>query len=155
MVLRFKQKDGPTALILTRQNLPVYEETSKEALKGGYILCDAEGGNPDIILMASGSEVNLVYEACKQLKEKGIKARVVSMPSMEIFDQQSEEYKKMVLPDNVRARIAVEAASTMSWYKYVGLDGCVIGLDHFGASAPGDILFKDLDLLLKMLLIRH
>ncbi|OXT06015.1 transketolase [Thermoanaerobacterium thermosaccharolyticum] len=137
------KKDGPTALILTRQNLPVYEETSKEALKGGYILCDAEGGNPDIILMASGSEVNLVYEACKQLKEKGIKARVVSMPSMEIFDQQSEEYKKMVLPDNVRARIAVEAASTMSWYKYVGLDGCVIGLDHFGASAPGDILFKE------------
>jgi len=137
------KKDGPTALILTRQNLPVYEETSKEALKGGYILCDAEGGNPDIILMASGSEVNLVYEACKQLKEKGIMARVVSMPSMEIFDQQSEEYKKMVLPDNVRARIAVEAASTMSWYKYVGLDGCVIGLDHFGASAPGDVLFKE------------
>jgi transketolase len=137
------KKDGPTALILTRQNLPVYDETSKDALKGGYVLCDAEDGNPDVILLASGSEVSLIYEAYKVLKEKGIKARVVSMPSMEIFDMQPDEYKKTVLPDDVRARIAVEAASTMSWYKYVGLDGCVIGLDHFGASAPGDILFRE------------
>lgn len=137
------KKDGPTALILTRQNLPVYEESSKDALRGGYILCDADNGNPDIILMASGSEVRLVYEAYKQLKDKGINARVVSMPSMEIFDKQSEEYKKSVLPDDVRARIAVEAASPLSWYKYTGIDGKIIGIDHFGASAPGDILFKE------------
>ncbi|SNX55290.1 transketolase [Thermoanaerobacterium sp. RBIITD] len=137
------KKDGPTALILTRQNLPVYEESSKDALRGGYILCDADNGNPDIILMASGSEVRLVYEAYKQLKDKGINARVVSMPAMEIFDKQSEEYKKSVLPDDVRARIAVEAASPLSWYKYTGIDGKIIGIDHFGASAPGDILFKE------------
>jgi len=136
------KKNGPTSLILTRQNLPLYAETSKEALKGGYILLDSDDKKPEIILMASGSEVQLAFEAFKVLKEKGIKARVVSMPSMEIFDQQSDEYKNYVLPEKVTKRLAIEAASTMSWYKYTGLNGAVIGIDHFGASAPGEVLFE-------------
>ncbi|MDI6605045.1 MAG: transketolase [Thermoanaerobacteraceae bacterium] len=137
------KKDGPTAIVLTRQNVPLYDETSKDALKGGYILLREEKDKPDIILMASGSEVKLIYEAHKALKEKGIDARVVSMPSMELFDEQPEEYRKSILPDNVRRRLAVEAASSYSWHKYVGLDGAVIAIDHFGASAPVDILFKE------------
>lgn len=135
--------EGPTALILSRQNLPVYDETSKNALKGGYILLDSNSVKPDIILMASGSEVQLIYEAYSILKTKGINARVISMPSMEIFDKQTDEYKKSVLPDEIRKRIAVEAANPMSWYKYTGLDGEVIGLNHFGASAPGKKLFDE------------
>ena len=137
------RKDGPTALVLTRQNLPLYDETGKEALKGAYILADSEKDTPDIILMATGSEVELVYEARKLLKEKGIDARVVSMPSWEIFEEQPEEYKEKVLPSNVRARLAVEAGCSFGWHKYVGFDGDIISIDHFGASAPGEILFKE------------
>ncbi|NLN42184.1 MAG: transketolase [Clostridiales bacterium] len=136
------RKNSPTALVLSRQNLPLYEETGKEALKGGYILLDSEKETPDIILMASGSEVEFVYKAHGILKEKGIDARVVSMPSFEIFDEQPEEYKEKVLPKAVRARLAVEAASSFGWHKYVGLDGDTITIDHFGASAPGKVLFE-------------
>ena len=136
------RKDSPTGLVLSRQNLPLYDETGKDALKGGYILLDSEKENPDIILMASGSEVELIYNAHSILKEKGIDARVVSMPSFEIFEEQSDEYKEKVLPKAVRARLAVEAASSFGWHKYVGLDGDTITLDHFGASAPGEILFE-------------
>ncbi|HEY5563678.1 MAG TPA: transketolase [Clostridiaceae bacterium] len=135
--------DGPTALILTRQDLPLYDETSEDTLKGGYILKDSEKAIPDLILMASGSEVELIYEAQKILKEKNIHARVVSMPSMELFDKQSMEYKEKVLPNGVRKRIAVEAASYFGWHKYVGLDGDLITIDHFGASAPAGTLFKE------------
>lgn len=135
-------KDTPTALVLTRQNLPYYEETSKDALKGGYVLVDSEKDVPDMLLMASGSEVECVYEAAKKLKADGIDVRVISMPSMDIYDSQSAAYKESVMPKAVRKRVAIEAGATMGWYKYVGLDGEVIGLDHFGASAPASKVFE-------------
>ncbi len=132
----------PVSLVLTRQNLPLYEGSGKEALKGGYILEDSEKATPDVILMASGSEVEQCVGAKKLLKEQGIDARVVSMPSFELFDEQSEEYKESVLPKAVRARVAVEAAASFGWHKYVGIDGACVCLDQFGASAPAKLLFK-------------
>ncbi len=132
----------PVSLVLTRQNLPLYENSGKEALKGGYILEDSEKATPDVILMASGSEVEQCVGAKKLLKEQGIDARVVSMPSFELFDEQSEEYKESVLPKAVRARVAVEAAASFGWHKYIGLDGACVCLDTFGASAPAKLLFK-------------
>ena len=132
----------PVALVLTRQDLPLYEKSGKDALKGGYILSDSEKATPDCLLMASGSEVEQCVEAQAALKAEGIDARVISMPSFELFDAQCEEYKESVMPKAVRARVAVEAAATFGWHKYVGLDGAVIGLDHFGASAPYKVLFK-------------
>jgi transketolase len=137
-----KNTDGPTALVLTRQNLPLYDESGLGALKGGYILKDSEKATPDVILMASGSEVEFIYEAAKVLKEKGIDARVVSMPSFEVFDAQDESYKESVFPKAVRKRVAVEAASSFGWHKYVGLDGDVLSLDTFGASGPGEKLYE-------------
>ncbi|MEK6266762.1 MAG: transketolase, partial [Clostridium sp.] len=138
-------KTTPTALILTRQNLPLYDETSIESLKGAYILKTYEdaGKNPDIILMASGSEVEFIYEGAKVLNEKGIKARVVSMPCLELFEMQSEEYKESILPKNLRVRLAVEAGASFGWHKYVGLDGDIIAIDRFGASGPADVLYKE------------
>ncbi len=135
------RENGPTSLILTRQGLPILEETGRDALNGAYVLKDT-GDNIDIILMASGSEVQLIYEAADILKEKGINSRVVSMPSWELFEAQSEEYKESVLPKNIRKRLAVEAASSLGWHKYVGLDGEIISMDGFGASAPGNQLFE-------------
>jgi transketolase len=140
--LALTRKTSPTALILSRQNLPLLKETGKGALKGAYILKDSEG-TPDVILMATGSEVELIYKAYDVLAEKGVKARVVSMPSWEVFEEQSDEYKESVLPKNVRARVAVEAASDFGWYKYVGLDGKVISMTGYGESAPAGILFKE------------
>jgi transketolase len=131
----------PTCLVTTRQDLPLYEGSGREALKGGYVLSPGKKETPDVILMASGSEVEPCVEAQKVLAEKGIDARVVSMPSMELFEAQTDAYKQSVLPDSVRARVAIEAASPMSWYKYVGLDGEVIGMTTFGASAPYKVLF--------------
>lgn len=136
-------KKAPTAIILSRQSLPLLNETGKGALKGAYILKDSTKSVPDIILIASGSEVELIYNAKDVLTTKGIDARVVSMPCMELFDEQSEEYKQSVLPKNVRARLAVEAGATFGWHKYVGLDGDIIGIDRFGASAPAKELFKE------------
>ncbi len=132
---------SPTAIVLSRQNLPQLKNSSHNALKGGYILSDCQG-TPDIILIASGSEVEVILKAQELLKEQGIKARAVSMPCMEVFDAQNQEYKEQVLPNNVRARIAVEAGSSYSWHKYVGLDGKVLGVDSFGASAPSNLLFE-------------
>ncbi len=132
----------PTALVLTRQNLPALPGTGKAALKGAYVLKDCEG-TPDVLLMASGSEVELIYKAFDILAEKGLKARVISMPSWELFEEQTDEYKESVLPKAVRSRVAVEAASDFGWYKYVGLDGKVIAMEGFGASAPAGILFKE------------
>jgi transketolase len=134
------QNQGPTCLILTRQNLPTYAETGPEALKGGYILKST--ANPDIILLASGSEVELVMKAADVLAGLGIAVRVVSMPSMELFEQQPEAWRRQVLPDGQRNRIAVEAGASMPWYRYVGLDGKVLGIDRFGASAPAGTLFE-------------
>ena len=134
--------ETPTSLVLTRQNLPSYKESGKEALKGGYILKDSKKEVPDVLLMASGSEVELIYKAADELSDKGIDARVISIPSFELFDAQDEAYKESVMPNKVRARVAVEALSSFGWHKYVGLDGEVISLDHFGASGNANELFK-------------
>ena len=133
----------PTALVLTRQNLPTYDESDGRALKGGYILKKEKGEKPDVVLLASGSEVEQAVAARDILAGKGIDARVVSMPCMELFNAQSAEYRDSVIPADVRARVAMEAGATMPWYRYVGLDGSVIGLDHYGDSAPAATLFKE------------
>lgn len=131
----------PTALVLSRQALPQYENSGLNALKGGYVLEDCEG-TPDVLLIASGSEVELCVKAKSELADAGIKARVVSMPCIEEFEKQSEEYKQSVLPRNVRARVCVEAASPYSWYRYAGDYGEIIAMDSFGASAPAKQLFE-------------
>ena len=142
-----KNKKGPTCLVLTRQNLPVYDRAglgwakSEEAQKGGYVLC--EDKDFEAIIIATGSEVELAVEAKAKLNEQGVKVRIVSMPSTNIFDEQSQEYKDSVLPKNILKRVAVEAGVTLGWYKYVGLEGRVIGLDRFGASAPYKTLYKE------------
>ncbi|MEN1761661.1 transketolase [Anoxynatronum sibiricum] len=132
----------PVSLVLTRQNLPLYAETGADALRGGYVLKDAGAGEPQVLLMASGSEVATIMTAADDLAAKGIASRVVSMPSWELFEIQPESYRHQVLPPALRKRIAVEAGSGLGWYKYTGLDGRVISLDHFGASAPGELLFE-------------
>lgn len=132
----------PTALILTRQNLPQYDGCKCCMKKGGYILSDCEG-TPDVLLMASGSEVEQIMQAKDMLAEENIKARVISMPCMEIFLKQDKEYQEKVIPAAVRARVSMEAGVTMPWYRFVGLDGKALGIDHFGASAPAAILFKE------------
>lgn len=135
-------KDTPTALVLSRQNLPQMAGSSRDALKGGYIIDDSSKELPDAILMASGSEVSLAVEAKKALLADGIDARVVSMPSMDIFERQSDEYKESVLPKACRKRVAVEALSDFGWGKYVGLDGAYVTMHGFGASAPAEKLFE-------------
>jgi transketolase len=136
-------KNGPTALALTRQKIPQIPGTGDMALKGGYILLDSKKDLPEIILIASGSEVHIAYEAGKILKDKNIDARVVSMPSMELFEKQSDEYREKVLPLKVRKRLAVEAGTSFGWHKITGLDGDIISIDTFGKSAPGKILFQE------------
>ncbi len=135
------RKSSPTALVLTRQNLPQLEMTGTDALKGAYTILDS-GKKPEIILMASGSEVQLVYEAGKQLMEKGVSVRVVSMPSWELFEEQDASYKESVLPSDVTRRLAAEAASSFGWHKYTGLNGDIISIDRFGESGPAGALFK-------------
>ncbi|MDD3930766.1 MAG: transketolase [Eubacteriales bacterium] len=134
------QNNGPTCMVLSRQNLPTFDKTGPDALKGGYVLEDSD--KIDLILIATGSEVELAMNAAKTLKDKGVGVRVVSMPSMEVFERQSEAYRESVLPGTIRNRIAIEAGTDMPWYRYVGLDGRVIGINHFGASAPGELLFE-------------
>lgn len=136
------RKTSPTGIILSRQNLPLLDGTGKEALKGAYILKNSKKETPDVILMATGSEVELIYKAWDILQEKGIDARVISMPSWEIFEEQSDEYKESVIPMSVRKRVAVEAAGDLGWHKYVGLDGEVISMNGYGASAPAGKLFE-------------
>ena len=131
----------PSGLFLSRQTLPRLSGTGKGALKGGYIIKDSKKKTPDVILMASGSEVSLILSASEQLENEGIDARVVSMPCLELYDLQSDKYKESVLPEKVTARLAVEAGAKMPWYKYVGLNGNVIGMDTFGASGPAKQLF--------------
>lgn len=133
---------GPTCIALTRQNLPQYSHNSEDYFKGGYILSDSEKIVPDAILIATGSEVEIAMNAKKDLKDSQIDVRVVSMPCLEIFDKQSDEYKETVLPKQVKNRISIEAGSTMGWYKYVGLDGLTIGIDSFGLSAPSSKIFE-------------
>jgi transketolase len=130
----------PVALILTRQALPTIDRIKYAAAsgvaKGAYVLADAPGGKPDVLLLASGSEVSLCLEAGEKLKTKGVRARVVSMPSWELFEHQSQEYRDSVIPPTVTARVCVEQASTFGWAAYAGLTGEIIGMTSFGASAP-------------------
>lgn len=134
-------KKTPTALVLTRQNLNPVAGSSKEALKGGYVIDDCEG-TPEVILIASGSEVDLAVKAKAELETEGRKVRVVSMPCMELFEEQSAEYKESVLPKAVRKRVVVEALSDFGWGKYVGLDGAYVTMKGFGASGPAGKLFE-------------
>jgi len=135
-------KKTPTAIVLTRQNLPQLSGSTKEALKGGYIIKEASKDTPDMILIASGSEVSLAVDAAAELENEGVATRVVSMPCMDVFEKQSKEYKDKILPNTVRNRVAIEALSGFGWDKYTGLDGRVISMNSFGASAPQDLLFK-------------
>lgn len=135
-------KNTPTVLALSRQNLPQIEGSSKEALKGGYIIAESIKAKPDAIIIASGSEVSLAVDAKKELMEKGFDVRVVSMPCMDIFEQQSDEYKEKILPQTVEKRLVVEAGSSICWGKYLGFKGKSVTIDTFGASAPANVLFK-------------
>lgn len=135
-------KNTPTVLALSRQNLPQIEGSSKEALKGGYIIAESIKAKPDAIIIASGSEVSLAVDAKKELMEKGFDIRVVSMPCMDIFEQQSDEYKEKILPQTVEKRLVVEAGSSICWGKYLGFKGKSVTIDTFGASAPANVLFK-------------
>ena len=139
-----ERTDGPTTLIFTRQGLTQQERTTQQVAdiaKGGYVLKDCEG-TPELILIATGSEVQLAVEAAAKLTEQGKAVRVVSMPSTDVFDRQSADYRESVLPSSVVKRVAVEALSKDSWYKYVGFNGAIVGMDTFGESAPAGDLFK-------------
>ncbi len=148
--LALANTDGPTSLVLTRQKLPVYDRAAQGyapaalAARGGYIFC--EDDDFTAILLASGSELEIALEARKLLNDQGIGVRVVSMPSTDIFDKQDAAYRQEVLPPNVRVRVAVEAGATWGWERYVGLDGAVLGLDRFGASAPYKTIYRELGL---------
>lgn len=138
---------GPVALILSRQNLPIFDRSGlapAEGVKlGAYILAESQGGEPDLILIASGSEVSLVMAARERLQQQGVRARVVSMPSWELFDARPANYREQVLPPQLRARLAVEAGSSLGWHRYVGEKGRVIGVDRFGTSAPGPTVMEE------------
>ncbi|MBD8525035.1 transketolase [Pseudomarimonas arenosa] len=141
-----EHRAGPSCLVFSRQNLAHQMRTSQQVRdieRGGYVLLEAEGGKPELILIATGSEVDLAMQAARSLSEEGRKVRVVSMPCSNVFDQQPIEWREAVLPSWCRARVAVEAAVTDYWRKYVGLDGEVIGIDRFGASAPAEHLYKE------------
>ena len=144
-----ERRNGPTALVLSRQNLPVLDRSALAPAigvqRGGYVLWEATT-RPEAILIATGSEVHIALEAGKILEEKGISSLVVSLPSRELFDAQSPEYRDIVLPPSIRARVSIEAAMPLGWERYVGLDGIAIGISHFGASAPGEVLYQQFGL---------
>jgi transketolase len=140
-------QDQPVALVLTRQNVPTLDRTQvapAEGLRrGAYILSEAPEGKLDLILIASGSEIRLILGAQQRLREQNVNARVVSMPSWQLFEAQSQEYRDSVVPPSVRARVAVEAGSTQGWHRFVGEQGDVIGVNRFGVSAPGEVLMRE------------
>ncbi len=140
-----ERRHGPTALALSRQNLPVLDRTAlppaQGVKRGGYVLWETEG-RPQVILIATGSEVHVALEAAQTLDEEGIACRLVSMPSWELFEEQPQEYRQHVLPPDIRARVSVEAGATTGWERYVGLDGAAVGMETYGASAPGGVLFE-------------
>lgn len=142
-----KRKNAPAGIILTRQNLPVFQRDASsgadQVAKGAYILQEASNGNPDVILIATGSEVQFAVAARTELESQGISARVVSAPCLEWFDEQSSEYRESVLPSSVKARVSIEAGLTMGWRKYVGDQGASIGIDHYGASADYATLYRE------------
>ncbi|GHA81986.1 transketolase [Streptomyces termitum] len=135
-------KGAPHGLALTRQGVPTYAP-NEDAAKGGYVLFDAEGGSPEVVIIATGSEVHLAVEAREALQAEGVPARVVSMPSVEWFEEQDQAYKESVLPPSVKARVAVEAGIGLTWHKYVGDAGRIVSLEHFGASADAKVLFRE------------
>jgi transketolase len=140
-----ENRDGPTALILTRQKLPVIDQkvyNNRDNVKRGAYILNKENKKPDIILIATGSEVQLALASAEKLKKHNISARVVSMPSWELFEKQSKGYRDEVLPPDVKARLSIEAGVSLGWYKYVGSEGKIIGIDRFGASAPAGVLFE-------------
>jgi transketolase len=141
-----ENRHGPTALALTRQKLPVFDRTkfnsAEGVAQGAYVLSDPEHGNIDVILIGTGSEVSVAVDAQALLIAEGINARVVSMPSWELFEKQPAEYRESVLPPAIKARIAIEAAASLGWSRYVGDDGEVIAIDHFGASAPYQVIME-------------
>jgi transketolase len=141
-----ESKDGPVALILSRQVLPildiVQETVNSGVRRGGYVVSEPKKGAPQLLLLATGSEVNLTNAAAKQLENEGVAARVISLPSWELFSRQPQAYRDEVLPPSVSARLAVEAASPMGWERFVGLNGAIIGMESFGASAPAGKLFE-------------
>ncbi len=143
--MALEHHEGPVALLLTRQKLPVLDRSalpSAEGVgRGAYVLADSEG-TPDVILIASGSEVEVALDARQRLAEQDVKARVVSMPSSELFEQQPPEYRDEVLPPEVSARLAIEMATPLGWERYVGLQGDVVGINRFGASAPYQVLLE-------------
>ncbi len=139
-----ERPEGPSGLALTRQNVPVLEGTSAEGVaRGGYILADAEGGDPELLLIATGSELHLAVEAHRRLTADGVAARVVSMPCVEWFDEQDEVYRDEVLPPSVRARVVVEAGVAQCWHRFAGDEGEIVSLEHFGASADYQTLFRE------------
>jgi transketolase len=144
--IAMRRSDGPVAVILTRQKTPTFDRAklapADGVQKGGYVLCDAAGGAPHVVLMATGSEVALALAAQEKLLTQGIRARVVSLPSWEIFAAQSPEYKESVIPRAIKARVSIEAGVTLGWQRWVGDEGVAIGIDRFGASAPGGVLMK-------------
>ncbi|MGG0029195.1 transketolase [Bacillus safensis subsp. osmophilus] len=144
--LAVSSTDKPTALVLTRQNLPTIDQAPEKAYegveKGGYVVVEAADAQPEALLLASGSEVGLAIEAQKALEKEGIRASVVSLPAWDRFDQQSDEYKESILPKAVRARVAIEMGASLGWERYTGLDGDVIAIDKFGASAPGETIIE-------------
>jgi transketolase len=141
-----RKRTGPTALVLSRQSLPVIDRERYPGAEnlhcGAYVLWQAEESGPQVILIGTGSEVHLALEAARLLAAEGINARVVSMPSWELFDQQPADYRESVLPSEVRARVAVEAGMALGWEHYAGLDGAVVGMHSFGASAPGKVVLE-------------
>jgi transketolase len=143
-----ERTDAPTVLVLSRQNLPVLDRSrcgpADGVRRGGYILREAPRGAPDVILLATGSEVSLALAAAEDLESGGISSRVVSMPSWRLFDEQSQAYRDEVLPPSVTTRVSIEAASPLGWERYVGSSGVVIGIDRFGASAPGSRVMEEL-----------
>ena len=136
------KENCPTSIILSRQNLAEYNFSKEGSLKGGYILADSEKATPDVLLIATGSEVELAMKAKEELKAQGVDARVISMPCIELFEKQSAKYKESVIPSKVRARVCIEAGSSYSWYKYAGLDGKILGIDKYGESGPAKKLFE-------------
>jgi transketolase len=149
------ENQGPTCLLLSRQNL-AYQERDSRALshiiRGGYVLCDHSRGTPDAIIIATGSEVALAVDAAQQLKKENILTRVVSMPSTDTFLRQDLAYQNEVLPEQIRARVAVEAAASDGWYRFVGREGKVLGLDRFGLSAPAKEVFRECGLTVEGLI---
>ena len=140
------KSDGPTTLVFSRQGLPVLDRTecapAETLQRGGYILWESAKNTPEVILIGTGSETHIALEAGKQLAAEGVRVRVVALPSWELFDQQPTKYRETVLPPDVTARVAVEAGITVGWEHYVGLEGAIVGMRSFGASAPAQVLYE-------------